>query len=209
MKFKSVLIEKQLEKEKLPLKLRNKIKQLEKIEEDISSAEQEAKTPEDYEGIAIAQLRLSSLDEELVDMIENFDPLKYQMQKDKMAKINKVKKVGRPKKKTEPKVEPEVQPTEPSKPTEEESILEQIPPISKTLHIKEDLDKLQEEVEIDTESFHEDRAPLEDVIEPEIVDFEKHEGAKPKKMSKGLILMGVGAFLLTWGAVNFFRERRG
>jgi hypothetical protein len=40
-------------------------------------------------------------------------------------------------------------------------------------------------------------------------ELRKQGDAQPKKMSKGLILMGVGAFLLTWGAVNFFKERRG
>ena len=34
--------------------------------------------------------------------------------------------------------------------------------------------------------------------------------AKPKKVvSKGMILMGVGFLLLTWGAVNVFKDRRG
>jgi hypothetical protein len=46
-------------------------------------------------------------------------------------------------------------------------------------------------------------------VEPEVEEFDKSDDTKPKKLSKGLILMGVGAFLLTWGAVNFFRERRG
>jgi hypothetical protein len=45
-------------------------------------------------------------------------------------------------------------------------------------------------------------------IEVEVEDLAKEDNAMPKKMSKGLILMGVGAFLLTWGAVNFFKERR-
>jgi hypothetical protein len=39
-------------------------------------------------------------------------------------------------------------------------------------------------------------------------EFEKHSDTTPKKMSTGLILMGVGAFFLTWGAVNFFKSRR-
>lgn len=212
MKFKSVLIDRQLDKENLPPKLQKKIAQLEKIEEDINWAEQEAKDPDDTEGIAVAKVRLSSLDSQLVKLLKDFDPDKYQIQKDKMAKIN-AKKYGKGKKVSEPKVIDEakavVDENEVEEQVEDSSILEQIPPISKTLHIKESLDKLKEEVEIDPSSLEPERQPLEEVIEPEIEEFEKHEGTKPKKMSKGLILMGVGAFLLTWGAVNFFRERRG
>lgn len=212
MKFKSVLIDRQLDKENLPPKLQKKISQLEKIEEDINWAEQEAKDPDDTEGIAVAKVRLSSLDNQLVKLLKDFDPVKYQQQKDKMAKIN-AKKYGKGKKVFEPKVIDEakavVDENEVEEQVEDSSILEQIPPISKTLHIKESLDKLKEEVEIDPSSLEPERQPLEEVIEPEIEEFEKHEGTKPKKMSKGLILMGVGAFLLTWGAVNFFRERRG
>ncbi len=212
MKFKSVLIDRQLDKENLPPKLQKKISQLEKIEEDINWAEQEAKDPDDTEGIAVAKVRLSSLDNQLVKLLKDFDPVKYQQQKDKMAKIN-AKKYGKGKKVSEPKVIDEakavVDENEVEEQVEDSSILEQIPPISKTLHIKESLDKLKEEVEIDPSSLEPERQPLEEVIEPEIEEFEKHEGTKPKKMSKGLILMGVGAFLLTWGAVNFFRERRG
>ena len=212
MKFKSVLIDRQLDKENLPPKLQKKISQLEKIEEDINWAEQEAKDPDDTEGIAVAKVRLSSLDNQLVKLLKDFDPVKYQQQKDKMAKIN-AKKYGKGKKVSEPKVIDEakavVDENEVEEQVEDSSILEQIPPISKTLHIKESLDKLKEEVEIDPSSLEPERQPLEEIIEPEIEEFEKHEGTKPKKMSKGLILMGVGAFLLTWGAVNFFRERRG
>lgn len=214
MKFKSVLIDRQLDKENLPPKLQKKISQLEKIEEDINWAEQEAKDPDDTEGIAVAKVRLSSLDSQLVKLLKDFDPVKYQQQKDKMAKIN-AKKYGKGKKVSEPDAnvdeanESVVDESEVEQQVEDSSILEQIPPISKTLHIKESLDKLKEEVEIDPSSLEPERQPLEEVVEPEIEEFEKHEGTKPKKMSKGLILMGVGAFLLTWGAVNFFRERRG
>ena len=38
--------------------------------------------------------------------------------------------------------------------------------------------------------------------------FEKKAEVKPKNMSLNIVLIGVGAFFLTWGAVNLFRERR-
>jgi hypothetical protein len=41
-------------------------------------------------------------------------------------------------------------------------------------------------------------------------EFQKYGEAKPKKViNKGWWLMGAGFFLLTWGAVNVFKERRG
>jgi hypothetical protein len=39
-------------------------------------------------------------------------------------------------------------------------------------------------------------------------EFERKGAGNPRKMTTGLILMGVGAFFLTWGAVNFFKSRR-
>lgn len=210
MKFKSILIERQLEKSKLPKKLQKKIEQLEQIEEKIEEMEAVAKDPDENEGIAIAKMRLNSLDEEVVGLLKKFDPYRYQIQKEKMAKINEAK-YG-PVEETEETQETEETDTEEQEQVfEEESVLERIPPISKTLHIKEDLEKLRDEVEVEPDSFQPDRAPLESIVEPEpeVEEFEKHEATKPKKMSKGLILMGVGAFLLTWGAVNFFKERRG
>jgi hypothetical protein len=54
--------------------------------------------------------------------------------------------------------------------------------------------------------------PVSVLVGEEIVDeYETEEFArtgvdKPKKMNVGLILMGVGALFLTWGAVNFFKD---
>jgi len=46
--------------------------------------------------------------------------------------------------------------------------------------------------------------------EYQVEEFDKVGDAKPKKVvSKGMILMGVGFLLLTWGAVNVFKDRRG
>jgi hypothetical protein len=39
-------------------------------------------------------------------------------------------------------------------------------------------------------------------------EFDKAADSKPRKMSKGVILMGVGFFFLTWGAVNYFKDKR-
>jgi hypothetical protein len=55
----------------------------------------------------------------------------------------------------------------------------------------------------------EEDAEYEDYDDEE-EEFHKYGDAKPKKViNKGWWLMGAGFFLLTWGAVNVFKERRG
>jgi hypothetical protein len=83
------------------------------------------------------------------------------------------------------------------------------------------LDELESRVETNSEKFKfekeqrthrkievEEEDEAEEVEVEEIEDYKNKGSIKPKKMSTSIILMGVGAFLLTWGAVNFFRERR-
>ena len=85
--------------------------------------------------------------------------------------------------------------------------------------LNERLDELKEEVQTNTEKFKfekeerthrkievEDEA--EEVEVEEIEDYKNKGNIKPKKMSTSIIIMGIGIGLLTWGAVNFFRERR-
>jgi hypothetical protein len=47
----------------------------------------------------------------------------------------------------------------------------------------------------------------EEEVEEEIEDFEKKKVVRPKGVSVSFMLMGVGAFLLTWGAVNLWRTK--
>jgi len=88
-------------------------------------------------------------------------------------------------------------------------------------NIKERLDELENRVETNSEKFKfekeerthrkievEEEDEAEEVEVEEIEDYKNKGTIKPKKMSTSIILMGVGAFLLSWGAVNFFRERR-
>ena len=54
------------------------------------------------------------------------------------------------------------------------------------------------------------KQPYYEEEEDEDEEFSKYGDAKPKKViNKGWLLMGAGFFLLTWGAVNVFKERRG
>lgn len=203
MKIEKILQERGLKKEGLPIKLRRKIAQLEKLSAEVQEmVDEESDDPVNISTLEVAKVRLNDLDEALSKEIKNFNLETYSQRKERMKKINqsKTKKSVN----SLPKEEETEQVFE-----ETELELEKIPPISKTLHIKEDIDKLRESVEIKPESFEVEEDLEVEPVEPEIEEFEKEGVAKPKKMSKGLILMGVGAFLLTWGAVNFFRERRG
>lgn len=242
MKTNEVINSRNLDKSNLPVRLQNKIKTLERLSGEVDRMESTSNDPDELETLAVARVRLGSLDEELAEDLTNFDPELYRIQKEKMAKINR-KKYGKGKVAEPDQAGSEEKEDSDGEPTKEEASPEvqvqsvyqddgeredeeeyddddvqdedPAPPISKTLHIKEDLDRLTRSVRIDADSFQPDRQqdPLRDVrseeVEPEIEEFSKDEGARPKKMSKGLILMGVGAFLLTWGAVNFFKERRG
>jgi hypothetical protein len=77
--------------------------------------------------------------------------------------------------------------------------------------IEERLNQLKPEVQIQPEKFEtatKQEPELEYVHAEEAEEFEKKAEVKPKNMSLNIVLIGVGAFFLTWGAVNLFRERR-
>lgn len=77
--------------------------------------------------------------------------------------------------------------------------------------IEERLNQLKPEVQIQPEKFEtatKQEPETEYVHAEEAEEFEKKAEVKPKNMSLNIVLIGVGAFFLTWGAVNLFRERR-
>ena len=217
MNFKKVLLEKNLKIEELSEKLQRKIKEIENVTEELATIEStvtEADTDE-LEQITMLKFKINALDADLVSSLKKFDPAKYLQRRERMRQINDEKYGRAPKSEPEEREEPqsEVAPEvfeEKAVVAPEQFELESVPPISKTQHIKEELEKLSETVEVNPQSFDQsiiDEKVIE--VEPEVEEFDKADDTKPRKMSKGLILMGVGAFLLTWGAVNFFRERRG
>lgn len=221
MNFKKVLTEKKLTVENLPKRLQKKISELEAVADQVEVMKATATDPTEIEELTIAKLKVDALDRELEKALKKFDLSVYLARKERMAKINDEKwnseREAESEEESEPKEEPKAQPEpETEEVFEEEEIvapeqfeLEREPAISKTQQIKADIDRLQESVKIKPEHFEAPKREEVIEVEPEIEEFEKADNAQPKKMSKGLILMGVGAFLLTWGAVNFFKERRG
>jgi ABC-type Na+ efflux pump permease subunit len=97
-------------------------------------------------------------------------------------------------------VEAPVEVKEPVQERAVESVYDKLEDLKKSVHIDTANFKTKERVQ----QVEED--DVEEVESEE--EFDKHSDTTPKKMSTGLILMGVGAFFLTWGAVNFFKSRR-
>lgn len=234
MKYKEVIKERNLDPQNLPVKMKSKIKSLDRLKAQVDKMDRSSFDPEEKEELEAAKIRVDALDEELADDLRAFDPELYARQRERMNKINK-SRVSAQTTEPEPEPEPEIEPNTDDTDLDDEDDdeyeheeyeeeddggqddepleLDRVPPVSKTLNIKQDLDRLKDTASVSIDDFRPERDddPLEDErgVEPEIEEFSKDEDAKPKKMSKGLILMGVGAFLLTWGAVNFFKERRG
>lgn len=81
--------------------------------------------------------------------------------------------------------------------------------------IEKHIEQLKREAEIKPDSYEQPQMQEEHQEvhhEPIFVEaeeeFEKKGERKPRKINIPLVVMGVGALILTWGAVNFFKERK-
>ena len=192
MKYKNALSQKGLQKENLAKKTQLKIDELESLQYRLDNEYLDEDKRDDLEE------SLELMDSELEKAILKFNPEVYQKRLESVASLNKKKEEGTvTKRQPKPK---EVKYDEPAS-----AKTKTISQVSKGIDSK--IDELKKQVEINKEKFHPE--PEVDELETEeIDDFEKTATVKPKKVSTGLILMGVGAFFLTWGAVNFFRGRK-
>ena len=78
-----------------------------------------------------------------------------------------------------------------------------------TYYRKEDF-REEEKKQAKLVNMHE-RVPTRVVEQHQAVEeeeFEKRRDVKKENMPISLIIMGIGAFFLTWGAVNFFKNKR-
>jgi small-conductance mechanosensitive channel len=214
MKFQAILEEKNLSIDQLPKAVQKKISDLEKI---LVKVEEYKNSEEvDEESLLDAQSKINDLDRDIEKALLRFNPEVYQKRLEVLNKIHKNNK------KT-PKAE--------AKEKEESVELKQELVEDKINELKQESATLNKVKEVEIEELEEveDEDDIEDLknqqLEAELdrlkrtvskienntipEDLSTSGEAQPKKMSKGLILMGVGAFLLTWGAVNFFKERKG
>jgi hypothetical protein len=200
MKYQEALDSRGLKKEDLSKAIQKKIDVVDKLAvkiEDLSNYELDA---DGIESLNSIRENVEVLDEDLVKSINKFDPEVQERRMKAVAEMNEKKKNGGASSITTSKPAPEVQQeplvfetaaaaTPPPPPPVQERVVEQ--------------QEVQPEPETQT---HIDEIDDDDDVEVE--EFAKHGADKPKKRNMSLILIGVGAFFLTWGAVNFFRDKK-
>lgn len=211
MNYLAAAKERNLDLAQLPKTLQKKIQELESLNAEFleSKVPKEKLNPKELESYNLIQEKIEELDAYLVKKVKNFDTTKYQARLDS---FNKMMEQRKSKKKEdginaiiddggiadlkesvqiEPeKFEPEVKAPAPEKVVFGGSV------------------KLQEE-QVQVREPQQSEPQVEEE-EYEVEEFDKVGDAKPKKVvSKGMLLMGVGFLLLTWGAVNVFKDRRG
>jgi tRNA A37 threonylcarbamoyladenosine dehydratase len=195
MRYLTALGQKGLRKEDLAKTTQKKIDDLgvlvDKLNKFEESDELSEELQDEYDRLVDS---VNEIDEKLESSILKFDVEKYKI------KVANLKQGGKTSK-AENVAAPVVAPVQAQEKTED-----------KLKSIEERLNQLKPEVQIQPEKF--ETAKPKQEPEPEYVqaeeaeDFEKKADVKPKSMSLNIVLIGVGAFFLTWGAVNLFRERR-
>ena len=198
MKYLEALKVRGLSVGNLPKALQKKIKDLdlqastlkeveENINQDLSAT--------DLEDLKVIKSSVNELDNYIAHKVNIFDQTKYDA---KLANVSKAKtaretlRKGREVEKQEVNVkEPEVV----------EPIVAKVQQEQKQAEVQAPKQVQEPQISDDTQIGYETANEHEE-------EFEKVDGPRPKSMTTGLILMGVGAFFLTWGAVNFFKSRR-
>jgi hypothetical protein len=196
MKYLEALKKRDLGIDNLPKTLQKKIKELNSHNEELKKVQNN--TDQELSDSDLDELNsfkdvIDELDNHIAHKINIFDQAKYD---DKLAKIGKMTKAKQGLKEggevkevmvQEPKVQEPIvakvvaMTPDPKTATAEETYVAPNPP--------------QAPQPVYEEEHYEE-------------EFERKGDGNPKKMTTGLILMGVGAFFLTWGAVNFFKSRK-
>lgn len=215
MKYQEALAQRELVIEDLPKSQQKKISELEKLVDKIEEIEADVddESREEFEAI---KSQANQADEELVSFIEKFDVEKAREQRARLAEMRSRIKKPVEKIEKEPAPAPVVPTPAPVSTPEPEPVSVPVAPVHENeqsigAHIKE----LKQEAQISPEDFmdeQEQEEPVQTYQQPIEVEaeeeFEKQGERKPRKVNVPLVIMGVGALLLTWGAVNFFKERR-
>jgi hypothetical protein len=191
MNYQIALKEKGLSVDTLSRKMKASIKKLEKLAKLIEGVDEDNLSHEELDSLKEVKRNVAELDSEITKDVNRFDLELYNQ------RVERVKKL--------PNNNKNVSEVEETKKEEVKAKVEDVKAEPNPI-IEEKLEQLKKYVEIDTSKLHIEEEPIE-VEADEVEEFEKKAEVKPKKMSTALILMGVGAFFLTWGAVNFFKER--
>ena len=198
MKYLEALKVRGLSVENLPKALQKKIKDLdlqastlkeveENINQDLSAT--------DLEDLKVIKSSVNELDNYIAHKVNIFDQTKYDA---KLANVSKAKTARENLRKDREVVKQEV---EAQAPEVVEPIVAKVQQEAKKVEVQAPKEVQEPQVSDNTQIGYQGDYEHEE-------EFEKVDGTKPKSMTTGLILMGVGAFFLTWGAVNFFKSRR-
>lgn len=223
MKYQEVLAQRELVVDDLPKSQQKKIAELEKLSAKIEEIEADVddESREEFEAI---KSQVNQADEELVTFIQKFDVEKAREQRARLAEMR-----SRIKKPVEKAPEaPKEAPVEVSEPTPAPAPVVEAPVVAPAAPVRENEQPIAQHIEelkaeeglaepkfeladdeIDlcpdcAEKYYAEQEP----VEVEAEEFEKQGERAPRKVNIPLVVMGVGALLLTWGAVNFFKERR-
>ena len=218
MKYLEALTRRKLSLDNLPKTLQKKISELNsQIEalkeiEDIPADELQ---DSDIEDIKQIKNNLEALDSYIEHKVNIFDQAKYERKLEQINKFSEIKKQKKEGIKTETSIEePKVVEFDHIKEPEIEEVLvkEEAPKESTVANSQVEKEQVVENQLFEQQQTQSRTQAISQVEEPkstpEHEEFERHGEGNPKKMTTGLILMGVGAFFLTWGAVNFFKSRR-
>lgn len=196
MRYLTALGQKSLRKEDLAKTTQKKIDDLgvlvDKLNKFEESDELSEELQDEYDRLVDS---VNEIDEKLEKSILRFDVESYKI---KVANLKQGGKASKAEKVQE--LAPVAAPVQAQEKTED-----------KLKAIEERLNQLKPEVQIQPEKFEtatKQEPETEYVHAEEAEEFEKKAEVKPKNMSLNIVLIGVGAFFLTWGAVNLFRERR-
>jgi len=207
MKFQLALDDRSLTREDLPKSQQNKIKEIEKLKTQIEKIESDGVDDSFKDEFDKIKLQFDQADEEVVVFIRNFDVEKSRKQRERLAEMrSRIKKPAEEVKAEEPTPEPAPAPAPVQ--VEEPKVEAPIVPMPQP-EVAERLETLRETAQVYPEQFlpeeFEPEAEEFEAVEEE--EFEKVGNAKPRKLNVPLVIMGVGALLLTWGAVNFFKNK--
>ena len=207
MKYLEALKKRNLSVENLPKTLQKKIQELNfqnRALKDIEDNPNEDLEESDLADIEVVKASIAELDKHIEHKVNIFDQVKYD---EKLAKISKMTELKKGKKEVEVK-EPELEVSEPivTKVVAVEPTPIQSNQIGNTAPIEETYIPTPELLQEAVQEVVQEPQPIYEQQEED--EFERKGAGNPRKMTTGLILMGVGAFFLTWGAVNFFKSRR-
>jgi hypothetical protein len=207
MKFQVALDEKSLTREDLPKSQQSKIKEIEKLKTQIEQIESDGVEDSFQDEFDKIKLQFDQADEEVVVFIRNFDVEKSRKQRERLAEMrSRIKKPAEEVKAEQPSPEPLSAPEPASAPVAPAPV--QAAPVQPaSMPQTTEVEKLESlrEAQVYPEQFEEEQEEAEEYEAEE--EFEKVGNSKPRKLNVPLVIMGVGALLLTWGAVNFFKNK--